>query len=283
MVSTESRLTDWVGIVSDLLREPLTEFPSTVVCTHLWRTFGAEPSHNRVQADGTVRFEMLHPLEDWPPVSVRQSWRDGGMQRDPLLRWYALTRSTAPQSMARVPGSVAPRADLEETRSYLRPIGVDQLLCLPYRLTAPSVRLFVLGRWFRDFSDDDLELAHRIQPLICLLDRQVSVLAETTPLDPREADGAGLTGRELAVLRLLALGCTAEAIGRRLGCAPRTVHKHLEHLYRKLHVSDRLSAVRVGEAGGLVPTPRSTVPAPRPPTQKYASTDARATTTMEGT
>jgi DNA-binding CsgD family transcriptional regulator len=66
------------------------------------------------------------------------------------------------------------------------------------------------------------------------------------------ADDTGLTGRELAVLCLLAEGFTAEAIGRRLACSPRTVSKHLEHNYRKLGVCDRLTAVRLGEAQGLV-------------------------------
>ena len=64
---------------------------------------------------------------------------------------------------------------------------------------------------------------------------------------------ADLTGRELAVLALLAEGLTAEAIGRRLGVSRHTVRKHLEHLYRKLGVGDRLVAVREARARGLLP------------------------------
>jgi ATP/maltotriose-dependent transcriptional regulator MalT len=110
--------------------------------------------------------------------------------------------------------------------------------------------MFLLGRSDRDFSDADLELARRVQPLIWLLDRQVEVLAETA----RTAAVPDLTGREQAVLGLLAQGCTAEAIGRRLGSSPRTVHKHLEHLYRKLEVRDRLMAVQRGRELGLLRT-----------------------------
>jgi DNA-binding NarL/FixJ family response regulator len=61
-----------------------------------------------------------------------------------------------------------------------------------------------------------------------------------------------LTGRELAVLRLLADGHTGFGIARRLGMAPRTVDKHLENAYRKLGVHDRLTAVRVAAGLGLV-------------------------------
>jgi hypothetical protein len=34
-------------------------------------------------------------------------------------------------------------------------------------------------------------------------------------------------------------------MARRLACSPRTVEKHIEHVYRKLGVRDRVSAARV--------------------------------------
>jgi hypothetical protein len=58
-------------------------------------------------------------------------------------------------------------------------------------------------------------------------------------------------------LHLLAEGLTAAAIGRRLTIAPRTVTKHLEHVYAKLHTSDRLSAVLRAQRLGLLPRPAS--------------------------
>ncbi|GAA1937501.1 response regulator transcription factor [Nocardioides marmoribigeumensis] len=61
-----------------------------------------------------------------------------------------------------------------------------------------------------------------------------------------------LTGRERATLALPADGLTAVAIARRLAVSPRTVNKHLEHLYRKLGVRDRLQAVLVARDAGLV-------------------------------
>jgi DNA-binding NarL/FixJ family response regulator len=62
-----------------------------------------------------------------------------------------------------------------------------------------------------------------------------------------------LTPRELAVLGQLADGLTAAAIGRKLLITERTVHKHLERLYTKLGVGDRLAAVLRAQRLGLLP------------------------------
>ena len=64
-----------------------------------------------------------------------------------------------------------------------------------------------------------------------------------------------LTPREHAVLLLLAEGLVAEAIARRLSISTRTVSKHLEHVYRKLGTSDRLTSVLVAQSLGLLDPP----------------------------
>ncbi len=73
--------------------------------------------------------------------------------------------------------------------------------------------------------------------------------------DPVAVDaGVPLTGRELAVLELVAGGLITAAIARRLGISPRTVGKHLEQAYRKLGANDRVSAVLRAHSLGLVRT-----------------------------
>lgn len=52
-----------------------------------------------------------------------------------------------------------------------------------------------------------------------------------------------LTPREAEVLRLVAAGKTNIAIAHVLQVSPRTVAKHLEHIYRKLEVGGRVQAV----------------------------------------
>ena len=66
--------------------------------------------------------------------------------------------------------------------------------------------------------------------------------------DPRRE----LSAREIEVLRLVADGCTNRAVGSRLGIGEATVKTHLGHVYEKLGVTDRASAVRTAWELGLV-------------------------------
>ena len=97
-----------------------------------------------------------------------------------------------------------------------------------------------------------MDLAHRVWRLLIGLDRQADALAGHAPIDADVAADVRITPRELAVTRLLADGLTAASIGRRLAISERTVHKHLEHIYAKLSVSDRLSAVLRARRYGLL-------------------------------
>jgi len=99
-----------------------------------------------------------------------------------------------------------------------------------------------------DENEEPLRLVALVQVLLALLCRQHERLERR----PHETQTFGLTCRERSVLELLADGLTAQAIARRLGISPRTVHAHLSHVYRKLGVSDRMRAVLVGQAAGLV-------------------------------
>ncbi len=77
------------------------------------------------------------------------------------------------------------------------------------------------------------------------------------------------------VLELLARGSTAEGVAARLAISPRTVHKHQEHLYRKLGACDRLSAVLAAQRLGLLPPGGSgraaSLPARPHPDRRYSS------------
>jgi predicted ATPase/DNA-binding CsgD family transcriptional regulator len=62
---------------------------------------------------------------------------------------------------------------------------------------------------------------------------------------------AGLTPRELEVLRLLARGLSYSEIGKQLVISPRTVNRHLDSIYTKLHVTSRHSATLLAIEHGL--------------------------------
>jgi DNA-binding CsgD family transcriptional regulator len=63
---------------------------------------------------------------------------------------------------------------------------------------------------------------------------------------------AGLTAREAEVLQLVALGRTNPEIARELTLSPRTVQKHLEHVYSKLGASSRVQALLTAWSIGRV-------------------------------
>ena len=61
-----------------------------------------------------------------------------------------------------------------------------------------------------------------------------------------------LSDRESEVLKLVAEGLSAPAIGRTIHLSTATVKTHLQHLYEKLGVSERAAAVAVAMRRGLV-------------------------------
>lgn len=72
--------------------------------------------------------------------------------------------------------------------------------------------------------------------------------------DPGEkaAKEAGLTDRELVIVRAVARGLSNEAIAKELWVAEQTVKFHLTNIYRKLGVSNRTEAARYAFEQGLV-------------------------------
>lgn len=99
---------------------------------------------------------------------------------------------------------------------------------------------WILTRSRPAFTLRDVEVADEILPLLVLLE---GWYGDESPTRPRPGTKPVLTQRELEILQLLPLGLTAEAMGRQLGISGRTVRKHLEHIYSKLHCHDRLVAV----------------------------------------
>jgi HD-GYP domain-containing protein (c-di-GMP phosphodiesterase class II) len=78
----------------------------------------------------------------------------------------------------------------------------------------------------------------------------------------RRRDGpAGLTAREVDVLRLLARGLSSKAIATRLVISPKTVRNHTEHIYAKIGASNRAGASLFAMHHGLLPAEEVVAPA----------------------
>ncbi len=69
----------------------------------------------------------------------------------------------------------------------------------------------------------------------------------------RRRGPAGLTAREVEVLRLLARGLSNKEIAARLVISPKTVGNHVEHIYTKIDASTRATASLFAMQHGLLP------------------------------
>ncbi len=80
-----------------------------------------------------------------------------------------------------------------------------------------------------------------------------AVLAAVGHRVPRRREGpAGLTRREVEVLRLLAQGLSNKEIAERLVISPKTAGNHIEHIYTKIDASSRATASLFAMRHGLL-------------------------------
>jgi DNA-binding NarL/FixJ family response regulator len=102
-----------------------------------------------------------------------------------------------------------------------------------------------------DFREAAAALAAGARDLIAIPQASPS----NRPSGPVSPALAGLTPRELAVLRALTTGATNEAIARSLAISPKTLRNHTSRIYQKLGIHDRAQAVIVAVREGLVDVP----------------------------
>lgn len=240
MQPVTTRFAEWVDLAIELVRQPHVDFPRAAVAGRLAETFQAFVSWSWLTADGGFGYELGGPLPGYPRRADVEDLARASVRSHPLLRWYGLSREPTPMSLHRVPGRLRAARSWQPVLESLEANGLERQLAIPHRFDHRALGAFVVARGERDYTDAELGLARRIQPLLAMLDRQAEVLARA-PSGAR-AD-PGLTGREVAVLQLLADGLTAVAIGHRLLVSERTVHAHLRSIYRKLGAADRVRAV----------------------------------------
>lgn len=247
MRRAEERVGVWVELVDDLLTRPTSTFPRQLLSAQLHETFQCQVAWNWLDGPGCSGFVCHIPMPGWPPPEI-QSAMVAAIDQHPLIRWFAETGDLGAMTIGRVPRALVSARGYAAVRDFLAPVEMNEQLSIPYRFDAHH-RAFVMARGGEDFSGEDLRVARQIQPLLQLLDRHYRSMRR----DARSnGPSSGLTGRELAVLHLLADGCTASVIGSRLVISPRTVHRHLHGIYRKLGAADRVRAVLVAQEAGLL-------------------------------
>ncbi|MGW2727709.1 response regulator transcription factor [Streptomyces sp. NPDC001494] len=217
----------------------------------------------------------IHKLDDWsersgtvaaaPGAAARELGRlpaaDLGLLRTgyPFARHYARRPERSPVTARRVAGRGW--RDSATARLLGRALDVDHVLGVPLPGSSAPITGCLVFRSGTDFTDDHLAMAMRAQPLMEAVERQRRLLEEwrrslaTAGATGEPAADCALTPRETAVLLLLAEALTADAIGRRLGISARTVHKHVENIYRKLGTRDRIGTLLRAQRLGLVAAP----------------------------
>jgi len=192
----------------------------------------------------------------WPYVARAPNEPPGGydFRQQPLLRWYAFSGQTGPQSYGRVPDALASSSQKRAWEELARPWGIVHHLSIPLDIRGGDHNAFLIHRPDRDFTDQELALARLLQPILTGIALHFGI-AQSNSAANLDGSAHDLTSREMTILTLLSQGLTAEGLARRLSISPRTVGKHLEHIYRKLDVCDRLMAVQTAhELGLLTPT-----------------------------
>ena len=163
----------------------------------------------------------------------------------PLVRYHA---DTPRGGTHRISDSLPPAQFRESAlyNEYYRRIGIDHVVAVPLLVDRGLLVSFVLNRKQRDFSERDCALLDLVREPLAALYRNLLIRKKD-----RGFAALPITPREREVLSWLAAGKTDRDIGEILGMSPRTVQKHLQHIYEKLGGETRTAAVgRAMELGG---------------------------------
>ena len=74
----------------------------------------------------------------------------------------------------------------------------------------------------------------------------------TPPPRAQPGDGPVLTDRELEILQIIAKGLSNNEAAKVVGLSKATIRTHLEHIYEKLDVTNRVEAVTEGIRQGII-------------------------------
>jgi LuxR family maltose regulon positive regulatory protein len=128
----------------------------------------------------------------------------------------------------------------------------------PYELARARIELArtlaALGRNEAAIEEGEraIDLLSELKAELELSHARALVASLAAPDAPRPADTAGLTMREIEVLRLVADGLNNQAIAGKLFVSEHTIHRHVANIFSKLGVSSRAAAVAQAARRGLL-------------------------------
>lgn len=153
-------------------------------------------------------------------------------ERMALPELQAAERSTRGRLLL-AQGDPAALVTLREAAEAWRALGVPYEEATARTLVGQALRL----------ADDDVGAAASFQAAVALFDQIGARLESRLVLDDTKRElPAGLTEREVEVLRLIAAGMTNNEVAAELFLSAKTVSRHLSNIFTKIGVSTRSAA-----------------------------------------
>jgi DNA-binding CsgD family transcriptional regulator len=155
-------------------------------------------------------------------------------------------QATGDGSACRVSDTVSDRQfrSLGLYRDFYRPAEVDYQLAFLVPFAGGGEIAVALNRKGRDFSAEERDVLDLLRPHVAQAAAIAALLSEPIPENFTETgEWPRLTLRQKRILQLVADGYTDREVGRVLGISTRTVHAHLQRIYRALDVTSRTEAL----------------------------------------
>jgi DNA-binding CsgD family transcriptional regulator len=230
-----------LGGLAELYRPDAGDFPVRVVGV-LRAIAGADSySYNHFGPNGPLGVHA-EPL-DGPTFPGAYTVFKQHVHEHPVLAHY---RATGDGTAHRISDFLSDRQfrSLALHHEFYRHTDVNYQLVVTVPLPGDGLIAAAVGRHRSDFSRQELELVDLLRPHIAQAAAIAGVLRLPPPSTLRGPDGAPLlTARQASIVRLVAAGHPDRQIARSLGISTRTVHAHLQNIYRALSVSSRTEAL----------------------------------------
>jgi DNA-binding CsgD family transcriptional regulator len=169
-------------------------------------------------------------------AAARQAADELGMLAQTLNTPFLRARAAGSEGAVLLAEGNAPAALTASRTAW----GLWRELEVPYEAARARVLIAQACRALGDKDSADLELEAARQTFDHLEARPDA--ARLAEIAASERPAAGLTDRELQVLRLVATGRTNRAIADDLGLSEKTVARHVSNIFNKLNVSSRAAA-----------------------------------------
>jgi DNA-binding CsgD family transcriptional regulator len=217
------------------------DYPNRVIAVASGLISAGSCSYNHLDGSKALAYE-IEPVEVVAFPDAHALFREH-LHEHPLLAYVA---ATGDGSAARVSDIASDRQfrSLGLYQDFYRPAEVDYQLTFIVPHPHGGEIAVVLNRKGRDFSVEERDLLQLLRPHVAQAAAISAMLSQPVPGSVGESgEGPLLTQRQTRILQLVAEGYGDRDVGRALGISTRTVHAHLQRIYRLLDVTSRTEAL----------------------------------------